>query len=181
MKRELLLGCGNSREKKVTWTGSVGPFENLTTLDVDPSCKPDVVHDLNILPWPFEDDSFDEIHAFEVLEHLGRQGDWQTFFAHFSEIHRILKPGGVLVATVPMWDSPWAWGDPGHTRVITSGSLLFLNQREYMQIGTSSPMTDYRPWYKGDFETMSVMEHEHIFGFILRAIKGDAVPTPSVS
>ena len=29
---------------------------------------------------PFGDDAFDEIHAYEVLEHTGRQGDWRFFF-----------------------------------------------------------------------------------------------------
>jgi SAM-dependent methyltransferase len=181
MKKELLIGCGNSREKKVKWTGSNGPFENVMTLDVDPGCNPDVIHDLNVLPYPFETDTFDEVHGYECLEHLGQQGDWKFFFQQFSELHRILKPGGVLVATVPMWDSPWAWGDPGHTRVITKGSLLFLDQQEYQQIGTASPMTDYRPWYKADFETISIMEHEHVFGFILKAIKGNVRHSPQVA
>ena len=95
MKRELLLGCGNSREKQVKWTGSDGPFENVTTLDIDQGCEPDVVHDLNVMPLPFDDDSFDEIHAYECLEHTGKQGDWKFFFDQFSELHRLLKPGGL--------------------------------------------------------------------------------------
>jgi hypothetical protein len=79
-----------------------------------------------------------------------------------------------------MWDSPWAWGDPGHTRVITRGSLIFLDQREYIQVG-ETPITDYRPFYKADFEIMSLMESEHMFGFILKAIKGEERHTPPVT
>jgi SAM-dependent methyltransferase len=179
MKRELLLGCGNSRVKKVTWTGSSKDFENLTTLDIDQSCEPDVVWDMNKLPYPFEQNTFDEIHAYECLEHCGKQGDWRFFFDQFTEFHRILKSGGMMVATVPMWDSAWAWGDPGHTRVITKGSLIFLDQREYVQVG-ETPITDYRPWYKADFERMSIMEETEMFGFILKAIKGEERHTPQV-
>jgi SAM-dependent methyltransferase len=170
MKRELLLGCGNDRTKKVTgsWTNPV--FENLVTIDMDEACKPDIVWDLNCTPWPLEDSTFDEVHAYEVLEHLGKQGDHRAFFAHFYEIWRALKPDGLLVATCPMWDSPWAWGDPGHTRVITKGSLIYLDQREYEQVGHTA-MTDYRSLWRGNFQPFSVIEKGDTFGFILKAIK----------
>jgi len=170
-RRELLIGCGNSREKKVNGSWGTTDWSNLTTLDIDPSCKPDVVWDLaNPEPLPFDDNTFDEIHAYEVLEHCGRQGDWKFFFAQFYDLWRILKPDGLLVATVPMWDSPWAWGDPGHTRIITKGSLIFLDQREYAQLGTT-PMTDYRPWWKGNFEPFAAIEKGDTYGFILKAKK----------
>lgn len=168
--RELLVGCGNSRVKHVR--GSWGPetFQNLTTLDVDPGVKPDVVHDLNVFPYPFDGGSFDEIHAYDVIEHTGTQGDWRFFFDQFHEFWRILKPGGFFVAKVPMWNSPWAWGDPGHTRVIPKESLVFLNRDEYKQLGETA-MTDYRQWWKGDFEPYAYTEQEHQLGFILRARK----------
>ena len=168
--RELLIGCGNARKKVVAFDKIDREWSNLTTLDVDQSCKPDVVHDLNVLPLPFLDNSFDELHAYEVLEHCGRQGDWKFFLDQFGEFYRILKPGAFLIATCPMWDSPWAWGDPGHTRVITKNSLIFLNREEYSQIGQTA-MTDYRPWLKCDFETVAVQENEHQMAFVLRARK----------
>lgn len=170
-KRELLLGCGNSRDKKVHGTWTTKEWSNLTTLDVDPGVNPDVVWDLtNPAQLPFDDNSFDEIHAYEVLEHIGQQGDFRAFFRQFYDYWRILKPDGLFVATVPMWDSPWAWGDPGHTRIITKGSLIFLDPREYSQIGKSS-MTDYRPWWKGNFQGYAAIEEKDTFGFILKAIK----------
>lgn len=170
MKRELLIGCGNSRTKKVNGSWTSPDWSSLTTLDVDPTTKPDVIHDLNVLPYPFDDNTFDEIHAYEVLEHCGRQGDWKFFFDQWLEFWRILKPDGLFVATVPLYNSEWAWGDPGHTRVITPGSLIFLDQREYIQIGESS-MTDYRPWWKGDFQVFAKIEKSPSFGFILKAQK----------
>lgn len=164
---ELLIGCGKDLTKKVKFDAVPPVWTDLTTLDIDPTLEPTVVHDLDVLPYPFADASFDEIHAYEVLEHCGKQGDWKFFFAQFSEFYRLLKPGGYFVATVPMWDSPWAWADPGHTRVICRNSLIFLDQNEYKQTGLTA-MTDYRAVWKGDFETIGLDEKEHTFAFVLQ-------------
>lgn len=170
--KSLLLGCGHSRKKHVSGSWTTPEWGELTTLDINPDCNPDVVHDLNVLPLPFDDNTFDEIHAYDVLEHTGRQGDYAFFFAQFYEFWRIMKADGFLVVKVPAWDSPWAWGDPGHTRVITEGTLLFLDQREYQQLGDTA-MTDYRGIWKGDFRPFAAKAGEHDFAFILRAVKSD--------
>ncbi len=168
---ELLIGCGNSRKKKIKHGNIEREWDDLVTLDIDPSTKPDVVHDLDVLPLPFEDNQFSEIHAYEVLEHLGSQGDYKAYFALFSELWRILKPDGLLIGSVPAFGSPWAWGDPGHRRVITQGSLIMLSQKLYeMEVGKTN-LTDYRPIYKADFEPVGFNESEHTLSFILKAIK----------
>jgi len=170
MKRQLLLGCGNSRKKLA---GGVNDKEwgDLVTLDFDPNAKPDVLHDLAERPWPFPDDDFDEVHAYEVLEHLGRQGDWRGFFDDFAEIHRILKPGGVLFASSPAQGSQWVWGDPGHTREISAGSIVFLSQKAYaMQVGETA-MTDYRHYWKRDFDIAMSEERDGSHFYALRAVK----------
>lgn len=151
MTSELLIGCGNSRDKRMSRHTGPLVWSNLTTLDFSPDAKPDVVHDLEVLPYPFEDNSFDEIHAYEVLEHTGQQGDWKFFFAQFGEFYRILKPNGCMFITIPTWNSMWAWGDPSHKRVLSLASFTFLVQEEYTkQVGNTS-MSDYRETWKGDF------------------------------
>lgn len=132
--------------------------ENSVTLDMCEDHDPDVLWNLNSRPLPFDDNSFDEIHAYEVLEHVGTQGDFVSFFEEFGEYWRILKPGGVLTATVPMWNSVWAWADPGHTRVIAPQLLVFLSQGEYeRQVGVTR-MTDYRFIWDKDFALLSAAE-----------------------
>ena len=168
--KQLLLGCGSTRDRRIGIEGRSG-WDELVTLDHNVDHKPDIVHDLEQLPYPFEDNTFDEVHAYEVLEHLGRQGDWRSFFAQFSELWRILKPGGYLAATCPSWQSSWAWGDPSHTRVITSGTLVFLSQDEYrLQVGKTA-MSDFRFCYKADFQPVSVHEDSEALIFVLRAKK----------
>jgi len=171
MKKELLIGCGNSRHKKIYMEEDSSNWSNLTTIDIDTECGADVIHDLNVTPWPFEDDTFDEIHAYEVLEHLGRQGDFKSFFEQFSEIYRILKPGGLLIGTTPAINSRWLWGDPGHTRYFGPESLVFLDQNQYtVQVGKSQ-MTDYRRFWKGDMVAVNIHEDNDDFQFVVEAIK----------
>lgn len=168
---ELLIGCGSQRKKCVLIDQIPPNWTELTTLDIDPDVKPTVVHDLEDLPLPFDDDMFDEIHAYEVLEHTGAQGDWRFFFNQFYEFWRILKPGGYFVGTCPMWDGQWAWGDPGHKRIISNSSLIYLSQKEYkVQIGNTS-MTDYRPYWDGDFDLVAKTEEGDTFGFVLQTVK----------
>ncbi len=147
-------------------------WTELVTCDVNPDHHPDVIHDLESLPWPWSDNSFDEIHAYEVLEHLGRLGDERSFFAHFYELWRILKPGGHLCGTSPAWGSIWMFGDPGHKREISSRTFRFLSQKNYqMEIGKTA-MTDYRYLWRGDFEPVILVDDsDGTFLFILKAIK----------
>lgn len=168
---ELLLGCG-SRRNRILGPGTEPiPFQDLVTCDINPVHEPDVVWDLNRKPWPWDDATFDEVHAYEVLEHLGRGvGDEESFFEDFYECWRILKPNGLLCATCP-GPGPWALGDPGHKRVIFPESLIFLSQKQYEeQVGTT-PMSDYRYLWKGDFDWVwgEVANEGH--AFILRAVK----------
>ena len=71
------IGCGNKKRP-----GSIG-------LDINPSTSADVVHDLNVFPYPFADSSFDEIHADNVIEHL------DDVIAVMEEIHRLARPGAL--------------------------------------------------------------------------------------
>lgn len=167
--RELLLGAGIRREKDVTFDGIPLGWTNLTTVDILPELKPDVVHDISVLPLPFEDNTFDEVHAYEVLEHCGRQGDWRFFFDQFTEFHRILKPGGYFCGSTPNWDHEWAWADPGHTRIISANTLQFLNQDFYaVQVGKTA-CSDYRPVYKVNFDILGVKNNKSNLFFVLQA------------
>lgn len=171
MYKELLIGCGSARDKRMTCDGSY-EWKNLTTLDYNPDHKPDMVWDLmcpGVLPYEWEN-QFDEIHAYEVLEHLGQQGDYKLFFEQFSAFWRALKPNGHLFATCPSRHSVWALGDPSHTRIMQKEQLVFLRQSSYEAVGKSS-ISDFRNIYKADFEIMLADEDEDRFNFILKAKK----------
>jgi SAM-dependent methyltransferase len=166
----LLIGAGN-RKNKMIFPNNNEDFGDLVRLDINPDCNPDVLWDLEKLPLPFKDNEFDEIHAYEVLEHVGQQGDFKFFFAQFSEFWRILKPGGFFCATVPTWDSMWAWGDPSHKRIINDGTLVFLSQKEYERQVGKNPMTDFRYLYSADFDLFFMKQESGHLIFILQAVK----------
>jgi hypothetical protein len=169
MSKQLLIGCGSNKTKQFNLKGKA-EWDDLTTLDYISTHNPDVIADLND-PLPFKDNTFHEIHAYEVLEHLHSQGDYKAFFAEFTEYWRILKNNGLFFASVPWWQSNWAWGDPSHTRVILPETLVFLNQSHYDgQVGTTA-MSDFRSIYKADFEVVFKQVRENAFYFALRARK----------
>lgn len=69
----------------------------------------DVAWDLNVLPWPWETQSFDRIVASSVFEHL--KIDLVTVL---DECWRILRPKGTLRVKVPHWQHDNAYADPTH-------------------------------------------------------------------
>src|SRR5680860_1028487 len=70
----------------------------------------DIVHDLDVEPYPFIDDFADEVHFYHVLEHLHEP------IKKMEEIFRILKPNGILYMRVPHFSSMGAFTDPTHIR-----------------------------------------------------------------
>lgn len=97
-RRDALLETRLVLEGKVLDVGSGWRRygQDALTLDVDPSCRPDVVADIQEnTGLPAE--SFDTIIALDVLEHLR----WPR--RALDEIKRLLKPGGLLYITVPFF------------------------------------------------------------------------------
>ena len=93
-------------------------------LDVSEGLGADIVHDLNCLPWPFADDTFDEVHAYDVLEHL------QDVPRTLEEIHRVCRHGASVHMTVPHFSCANAFTDVTHCHWFGSRSFdPFIDSR----------------------------------------------------
>ena len=78
------------------------------TVDRVAATNPDVVHDLDRYPWPFETDSFDTIVCKDVIEHLA------DVVRAMEEFHRIGRPGARLHIMTPHFSCANSFTDPTH-------------------------------------------------------------------
>lgn len=84
----------------------------------------DIVHDLTMTPWPWADESCEELHCSHFLEHL----DGPQQIAFMNEACRILIKGGKLTVIVPYWNSQRQWQDPTHKSPFPESKGLYFNQ-----------------------------------------------------
>ncbi len=68
----------------------------------------DVVHDLDQVPWPFKDNTFDHIVCKHSLNHLS------DLIKAMEEIHRIAKPNAIVEILAPHYSSDNFNTDPTH-------------------------------------------------------------------
>lgn len=108
------LGCGKKKHP-----GSIG-------VDFSDRHEADVIHNLNIFPYPFNEDEFDEIYLDNVLEHLDDP------IKVMEEVHRICAPGGQVKVIVPYFRSVWAFIDPTHKNFFTVDSFSYFDPRHYI-------------------------------------------------
>jgi SAM-dependent methyltransferase len=102
------VGCGSNK-----YPGAFG-------IDLSPDTHADLVHDLNVVPWPLDDESFDQILLQDVLEHLRNPYDV------FSELHRLARPAARVLLRTPHFSSVLAYSDPTHTHSFSAAAIRSL-------------------------------------------------------
>jgi len=82
-------------ENKLNLGSGEFPKPGYVNVDFFSITDPDIRHDLNIFPYPFEDDKFDLIEADHLLEHLNDP------FRVMKELHRISNNDAEIKIKVP--------------------------------------------------------------------------------
>lgn len=88
--------------------------------DILPFPGVDTVHNLNITPWPFADNSFLHVSAIHLVEHL------EHLVTFMNEAWRVLQPGGTLYIETPEAGSNFdlTHADPTHVRCYRVHSFI---------------------------------------------------------
>lgn len=135
MKDKLNLGCGNDIR---------ADYVNLDCAALE---GVEVVHDLDLLPLPFEEARFSEILCLDVFEHI-------DYIPLLKECLRILKPGGRLVIEVPHFSSNNNYVDPTHRNRFSVKTFNFFVEGTYER-GQRS--------YYFDFSFSRIVERRLVF------------------
>jgi SAM-dependent methyltransferase len=117
-KQVLELGCG-----RIKVPGAIG-------VDSNPEATAaDVICDLN-RPLPFAENTFDEVRAVHVIEHL------DDVVRTMREIHRVTRAGGRIYLVTPHHSDYSSWCDPTHRWHLNSFSFFYF-----------SSLHGQHPWY----------------------------------
>ena len=108
--RILDVGCGVNK-----YPGSIGIDRNIRT-------RADVICDLDHFPYPFRDNSFDQLRAVHVIEHVA------DVIRTIEEFHRLVRPGGAIHIVTPHYTDFSSFCDPTHRWHLNSFSLRYFGE-----------------------------------------------------
>lgn len=111
--RKLNIGCGSNIR------------EGWVNLDITNQPGVDVVHDIENLPLPFADDSFDEILCQDILEHV-------EYLPVIKDIYRILAQDGAVHIRVPHFTSRNNYTDPTHKKSFSVSTFDYFAKGTYI-------------------------------------------------
>jgi ubiquinone/menaquinone biosynthesis C-methylase UbiE len=108
---KLNIGCG--REILDGWV-------NADRYPVDPR-----VVEADLMHLQFPDDSFDEIIAKHVIEHV------EDAVTAFNELWRVAKHGAKITIVTPRWTSRQSWTDPTHRWHFDVDTIDFFTEQGF--------------------------------------------------
>lgn len=118
-RKNLNIGCGHLK------------FDNCISIDKRDTPIVDFIMDLNNIPWPFEDEKFLNVYAYDIVEHLDEVVDV------VNEIWRVLKIEGVLYIHTNHYKYENAFTDPTHKHFFSMNSFDFWDDET--MFGTKYP------------------------------------------
>jgi predicted SAM-dependent methyltransferase len=112
MKTKLNLGSGKDIK------------QGYINLDFEKYKGIDVIHNLDNFPYPFKDNTFEEILALNIMEHLNNPDGF------IKELWRIGKNNCKIKINVPHFTSRCTWIDLTHKRPFSFDSLKYYSEKK---------------------------------------------------
>ena len=107
------VGCGTAK-----WPGATG-------MDISPNTDADVVHDLDVFPYPLADNAFDQVLMQDVIEHVAQP------IRVMEELHRVCRNGASIHIRTPHFSSLLAYSDPTHRHFFSRLALASLAEPRF--------------------------------------------------
>lgn len=119
------------------------PAEGFRGVDIVPGVTDFCVDLCAPIPWPWADNSVDELRSSHVIEHLdagyiyppGYAGRIDVLLYFFDEAFRVAKPGVTFTFQWPALQSVRAFQDPTHRRFIPAETTIYLSREGRKQMG----------------------------------------------
>jgi SAM-dependent methyltransferase len=125
------VGCGGN--KQLGWIG----MDKRQVKGADGKDVVDVLHDIEVFPWPFDDESVLDILCSHIIEHIK---PW-LMIDLMNEMWRVMKPGGQLVISMPYGVSYGYVQDPTHCNACNEATWQYFDPR-FPLYGIYKP----KPW-----------------------------------
>jgi hypothetical protein len=126
--KKLHLACGQT--KRDGWIN----------IDIVRTQATDMELDLLKFPWPFENESCDELYSSHFIEHIPMaytESGQDLLCAFMDECYRVLIVNGKATFIFPWYNSVRCWQDPTHRRAISDVTFAYFNKgwRNQMSLG----------------------------------------------
>ncbi|PIN90895.1 hypothetical protein COU60_00945 [Candidatus Pacearchaeota archaeon CG10_big_fil_rev_8_21_14_0_10_34_76] len=149
---KLNLGCGEDVKK------------GYLNIDFEKFKGVDKLINLNNLPYPFKDNSFDEILMYNILEHLNDP------YQIMKEIHRISKPEAIIKIRTPHFSSNNAWGDLQHKRGFNSETFKNSNMSSFYSIKSQIITFPHIRFFMRGLTKLNSVFYEKHFAYLFPAV-----------
>lgn len=119
---KLDIACGANKQGP-DWVG----------LDIQPLPGVDIIHDLNVHPWPLPDECALAALASHIVEHIPKvaisdsRGTWFPFVEFMNEVWRVLKPDGQFAISAPHGRSEGFLQDPTHSNPFNQTMFAYFD------------------------------------------------------
>ncbi|MGH9817239.1 MAG: class I SAM-dependent methyltransferase [Candidatus Acidiferrales bacterium] len=106
--RILDVGCGPYK-----FSGAIG-------VDMNPATQADVLAHLDKGALPFADNTFDQLRAMHLIEHV------EDVIKTMEDFHRVVRPGGTIYIVTPHYTDFSSFRDPTHRWHLNTYSFIYF-------------------------------------------------------